>query len=36
MTLEPRQRAALDDYGYVVLVDVVDAGTVAVLRHAFE
>jgi ectoine hydroxylase-related dioxygenase (phytanoyl-CoA dioxygenase family) len=36
IVLDPRQRAALDDFGYVVLPDVVDARTLAALRETFE
>lgn len=35
-TLDTRQRAALDDFGYVVLPDVVDARGLAALRDTFE
>jgi ectoine hydroxylase-related dioxygenase (phytanoyl-CoA dioxygenase family) len=36
MTLDPRQRAALDEVGYVVLPDIVLPETLAALRDAFE
>src|SRR5258708_18212337 len=34
--LDTRQREALDDSGYIVLQDVVDAHTLAALRETFE
>jgi ectoine hydroxylase-related dioxygenase (phytanoyl-CoA dioxygenase family) len=36
MSLDSRQRAALDDYGWLVLPDVVEPRTLAVMRDAFE
>ena len=34
--LDTRQSAALDEFGYVVLLDVVDARMLATLRETFE